>query len=758
MSGKKENKKNSKQGRTREQMEEKVFELNQLSKQLKGKLTSYKNQLSTDLKRSRKLLDITENIILAIDSEENISFINEQGCKILGYKQNELTGSNWFDKCLPADVRDSVRGVFKKVLSGEIEHSEYFRNPVLTSAGKRKIISWHNSVLKDSDGNVDSVLCSGEDVTEYIKKDSQLQLEHKMLTGLMNGLPDIVFIKDGNGIFLMANQALAEIVGLSDSRHIVGKNVFDIFPEHVAELLDNDEKKLLKTGQERVDRELTLTGYDGNKVWLSKTILPLKDKQGNVTNIIGIARDITKPKELNEKLQATNQQLEASEQQMRAANQQLKTSEQQLVAANQQLQDGEQQLRAYNQQLQASHQQLRAANQQLDASNQQLRASEQELARLTQNLKARTNELECLYGLSRLAQDRNNSLAKIFTGMFDLIKNAWKHSNVTEMRIIYDNHTFETPGFTERGWLQSSNIKVGGKSRGKIQVCYSRKRDARDEGPFSENERKLLNTIAEHIGEIAERKQVEKSREKVISQLKQKNAELERFTYAVSHDLKSPLITIKGFIGMLEKDIKAQDTEQMKSDMSRISKAADKMSLLLDELLDLSRVGRRVSSPSKVNLGELAGEAVDLIAGQINKHNVEVEIADEFPDVLGDRSQLLTVFQNLLDNAVKFCSDTANPRVEIGFFVRKNEYIYFIKDNGIGLNEKHYDKIFGLFDKLDNKTEGTGVGLALVKRIIEVHGGRIWVESEGEGRGSTFYFTIPSHSKLGKGEDEESQG
>lgn len=755
MSEKKENGKRFKQARSREQLEGRITELNQRNKQLQLKLSSYKKQLEIELGKSRKLLDITSSIILVIDTEEKISYINEQGCKMLGYKRDELTGRNWFDKCLPADVRDGVRDVFNKILKGEVKHSEYFRNPVLTSAGKRKIVSWHNSVLEGENGRINAILCSGEDITEYIKKDSQLQREHRMLDGLINGLPDSVFIKDKNGIFLMANQALAWLVGLSDSSHIIGKTAFDIFPESVARLFDNDEQQLLNTGRQRIDRELALTDSKGNNVWLSKTILPLKDKQGNVTNIIGIARDITEIKELNEKLQATNQQLQASEQQLRAANQQLKASEQQLSAANQQLQAGEQQLRAYNQQLQASQQQLRAANQQLDASNQQLRASEQELARLNRVLKIRTNELECLYGLSRLADDRNNSLVKIFTDMLDLIKNAWQHHDVTEVRIIYDNQELKTPGFTEKRWLQSSDIYAGGKRKGKIQVCYSQKRPEQDEGPFSKQERKLLNSVAEHIGEIAERKQIEQSREQVIEQLKQKNAELERFTYAVSHDLKSPLITIKGFIGMLEKDIEGQDIDQMRSDMLRISKAADKMSLLLDELLDLSRVGRRISSPCKIDLRELANEAVDLLAGQIEKNNVDVKVADNLPVVFGDRSQLLTVLQNLLDNAVKFCSNTPDPQVEIGYFVCNDEYVYFIKDNGIGLDKKHYDKIFGLFNKLDSKTDGTGVGLALVKRIIEVHGGHIWVESGGEGKGATFCFTIPSRSRLGKGENEE---
>jgi signal transduction histidine kinase len=188
----------------------------------------------------------------------------------------------------------------------------------------------------------------------------------------------------------------------------------------------------------------------------------------------------------------------------------------------------------------------------------------------------------------------------------------------------------------------------------------------------------------------------------------------------------------------------------MSTDMQRIAKAADKMSLLLDELLDLSRIGRGARQAEKINLTDIANEAVDIVAGQITKHGVDVKISDNLPVAFANRAQILTVFQNLLDNAVKFCSSAENPFVEIGSFEQNNEQICFVRDNGIGLDKKHFDKIFGLFDKLDNKTEGTGVGLALVKRIIEVHSGRIWVESDGNNQGSIFCFTIPAYSKTRK--------
>ena len=203
------------------------------------------------------------------------------------------------------------------------------------------------------------------------------------------------------------------------------------------------------------------------------------------------------------------------------------------------------------------------------------------------------------------------------------------------------------------------------------------------------------------------------------------------------------MITIRGFAGQLEREAASGETEHMKSDITRISNAAKRMQELLDELLELTRIGRKMNSPEEVSLAELAHNAVDLVSGRIRKRGVQVEIARTMPTVIGDRSRLLQVLQNLIDNAVKFMGDQAEPRIEIGARQKGNEVICHVRDNGQGIDPRYHEKVFGLFDKLDGESEGTGMGLTLAKRILEVHHGRIWVKSKGPGKGSTFYFAIP---------------
>jgi PAS domain S-box-containing protein len=258
----------------------------------------------------------------------------------------------------------------------------------------------------------------------------------------------------------------------------------------------------------------------------------------------------------------------------------------------------------------------------------------------------------------------------------------------------------------------------------------------------------IRNSTGEVIGttgiarEITERKLAEIEREKLIAELEAKNAELERFTYTVSHDLKSPLVTITGFLSYLEKDARSGNFEKFNKDIDRIQQAVKKMQGLLKDLLELSRIGRLMNDPVEIGFGEIIKEALAAVDGQIVSEHISVEFVDDGQKIRGDRIRLVEAMQNLLDNAIKFMGNQPNPRIKIGTILNgQNNPTFFVQDNGIGIDVQYGDRIFGLFNKLDSNTQGSGVGLTIVKRIIEVHGGKIWVEST-PGKGSTFYFTV----------------
>lgn len=242
--------------------------------------------------------------------------------------------------------------------------------------------------------------------------------------------------------------------------------------------------------------------------------------------------------------------------------------------------------------------------------------------------------------------------------------------------------------------------------------------------------------------EIETRKKVEAEREDLIHQLKLKNQELDRFAVRVSHDLKTPLITIAGFLGYLEKDARDGNSERLEKNVAQINDAAKKMGKFVDDLLDLSRVGRIVNPPTNVPFDAIVQDALRATGGLFQARQVQVNVDAIFPYVFVDRIRIVQVMQNLLTNAVKFMGDQPNPAIKIGFEEIDGEHIFSISDNGLGIAPENHERIFELFNKLDPTTEGIGIGLGLVKRIIEVHGGRIWIESDGNAGGSTFKFTL----------------
>lgn len=270
----------------------------------------------------------------------------------------------------------------------------------------------------------------------------------------------------------------------------------------------------------------------------------------------------------------------------------------------------------------------------------------------------------------------------------------------------------------------------------------------RDGRVYDESDLALLNLFAASAAVAIQnahlynaQQQAETEREVLIADLEAKNAELERFTYTVSHDLKSPLVTVKGFLGLLQNDIAQGQLDRAQEDIGWIQEAAVKMGLMLDELLELSRIGRLVNEPQAVLFNELAEEAVKLVSGRIAERGVQVEIAPELPTVVVDRARLVEVLQNLVDNAVKFMGNQSHPLIIIGARQNGTETVLFVQDNGMGIDPQYHDQVFTLFHRLDTSVEGTGIGLALAQRIVEVHGGRLWVES-AVGKGATFCFTL----------------
>ncbi|GAA3233648.1 sensor histidine kinase [Nonomuraea helvata] len=233
-------------------------------------------------------------------------------------------------------------------------------------------------------------------------------------------------------------------------------------------------------------------------------------------------------------------------------------------------------------------------------------------------------------------------------------------------------------------------------------------------------------------------------------ELRRSNGELEQFAYVASHDLQEPLRKVASFTQMLEQRYGSQLDDRAKQYMHYSVDGAKRMQLLINDLLDFSRVGRITGEKSVVESGAALDAALENLSGTIEDTEATVT-RDELPKVRGNRLQLTQLFQNLIENAVKFRSEAA-PRVHIGVRRSGDMWEFSCADNGIGVEPKYADRIFLIFQRLHPRDvyPGTGIGLALCRKIVEYHGGQLWLDGGAESQGATFRWTLPA-----AGDDDE---
>ena len=534
------------------------------------------------------------------------------------------------------------------------------------------------------------------------QNEEALAQERNLLRTLIDHLPDThVFVKDRQCRFLTTNAAHLRTMGLADPAEVVGKTDFDLFPQADAERYYADEQTLFRSGEPLLNHVEHVRSARGEERWYLSNKLPLHDSAGRVTGLVGMSLNITERRQAEARQQAIAHGLQAV---VSSADELLQIDDLDLL---------------YRRAVELAREKLgleRCGIVMLDETGQILRGT------YGTDMQGQTTVEHHL----KTAVEKHPQFFVPTLRRWILPSTAHIYWAQDEPRAAGDGWVMITkigPREDPIGWF-SNDTAISGAAVDEIQ-------------------QESLAVYCSLLGNIIIRKRVAQEREALINQLEAKNAELERFTYTVSHDLKSPLITIRGFLGFLQKDAEAGNFDRLRADIARISDATNKMQRLLNELLELSRIGRIVNPPQEIPLTQLVQEALTLVEGRINARGAQVAVAPDLPVVSVDRVRIIEALQNLFDNAMKFMGDQPEPRLTIGVRANTDPPVFFVADNGVGIDPQYHERVFGLFDKLDAKSEGTGVGLALVKRIIQVHGGRIWVESAGQGTGATFCFTLP---------------
>jgi len=363
------------------------------------------------------------------------------------------------------------------------------------------------------------------------------------------------------------------------------------------------------------------------------------------------------------------------------------------------------------------------------------------LCRRTEHeLRERVKELSCLYKLSILSNRPNLILEDFLQEAVELLPESWQYPEITSARIIYKDNLFTTESFARSRWKLASDLFVRGDKVGMIEVFYSEERPTSSEGPFLIEERLLLDEISlqisRTIGHVLARQDLA-----LLDEINAKADQLENFSHTISHDLKTPLTAIGGFAEFLGKQLNQGKLDQAELCTERIVENTRRMERRLDEILRLAKIGRLIEPSEEVDLQNIIEESLKMLAKKLEAAHIEVEVAKSFPRVVGDSMRLQEVIENLLENAIRYIGEEPN-RICISYHHQGSETVFYVQDNGIGIDPQHFSSVFDLFSRKTKTGDGEGVGLAITKSIVEAHGGRIWVESNGTGTGSCFYFTL----------------
>lgn len=262
---------------------------------------------------------------------------------------------------------------------------------------------------------------------------------------------------------------------------------------------------------------------------------------------------------------------------------------------------------------------------------------------------------------------------------------------------------------------------------------------------LEDSQREIMEGIGTVIGAAIENSRLHEETIQKTRLLESKNRELQQFTYAITHDLKSPILVIEGFARELKRSSHLEIEQDVLVDAILASSA--RLHSLVNDLLDLARVGSVEAAVEETNLGELVNRILKDLSIRLSEKRINVSLEGDFPKLYVVARYIERVFTNLIDNAIKYAGDQPNPQLVIGVRDKGDHFLFFVRDNGIGIPREFHERVFAIFQRVKTsdteKVEGSGLGLSFVKKIVELSGGTVWVESAGKGKGATFYFTLP---------------
>jgi PAS domain S-box-containing protein len=650
--------------------------------------------------REREFRTLAENLpdnIVRYDLEGRTVYVNPVLEKLLGADAKGMIGKRVREIYPDGSYEVYAQAVDAALASGENREIEF----VVPGTDKEpKFHQIRMIVVRDDHGEVTGVLAIGRDITERKRAEAALAASEQQFRSLAENSPDNVIRYDRQCRARYYNPKMLQTLGV-DPEPILGMTPVELgagglesdteYEGHIRQVLESGESS---------DMELSLQHPGGG---ISNHLIcfsPERDAEGGITGVLAIGRDVTERKRVEDALL--------------------------FVAQRGWLTGAENFFDALAQFL-----------------GEKLDMDYVLIDRIDEN--PEMAETVALYAKGAITPNMRYALKGTpCENVMGRTLCVYPHG----IQQLFPEDTL-LPGMGAESYIGIPLWDSTGRPIGLIAVMGNK--PLPDDAPVTQ----LLQLVATRAAAELERKRAEEEIRKLNQELEQRvrertaqleaaNKELEAFSYSVSHDLRTPLRAIDGFSHILLDDYTDKLDDEGKRLLNMVHDNTNRMGQLIDDILKFSRTGRMEINFSEIDMEQMAREVFEELKASVADSKVQLDI-EQIPPARGDRAMMRQVFVNLLSNAIKFSRNNATPKIHVGATVKDNETIYYMKDNGAGFDMQFAGKLFGVFQRLHSakEFEGTGIGLAIVKRIITRHGGRVWAEGKVN-EGATIYFSVPS--------------
>ena len=727
----------------------------------------------------------------------SVKWVNHEMAAMFGLKPKEMIDSNWYE--LVPSMKERKR-IYDRVMRGELLD---FRDAKVIFPDGDRYFNIHYRPIRNSKGTVLGLLAAAYEISHRKLAEEasrRAEVAQRQLVAILEGTTDFIGFADPQGRILYINKAGREMVGVGKDEDVSTLSMHDVHPDWANKML-NDEGLPTATRDGIWTGETAFLHRDGHEIPTSMVLLAHKTPDGEIEFFSIISRDITERKlaeEASRRAEVAQKQLvailEGTTDFVGFADPQgrilyINKAGREMVGVRKDEDVSTLSIHDIhpdwtNKMLNDEGLPTATRDGIWTGETAFLHRDGHEIPTSMVLLGHKTSdgEIEFFSTISRditepkrVEKALRDSEAR-YQDLYDNAPDMFASEEAATANILQCNKTLATNlGYTKEdiigqpilflyhpdcivdvkkafytfvttGEIRNAELQLKRKDGSKIEVSLNVSAVRNEQGDILYSRSVWRDISDRKQAEEKIRRLNEELEQRVIDrtvQLEAANKELESFSYSVSHDLRAPLRAINGFSCALLEDCADRLDAEAQRYLNLIAANAQNMGKLIDDLLAFSRLGRQQMEPSNINLGELARTVFDELKSYAPDRTLRFKI-ETLSSARGDLPMIHQVFTNLLSNAIKFTRPKESASIEIGSRVEHNHDVYYVKDNGVGFDMKYVDKLFRVFQRLQSveEFEGTGVGLAIVRRIIHRHGGRVWAEGKVN-EGATFYFTLP---------------